>query len=207
MPTGAGVGAGPFHSQSNEAWFYHTPGIKIVYPSNPYDAKGLMAAAIEDPNPVMIFEHKMLYRSISDEIPDAYYTLPIGEAVLVSEGTDLSIITYGAGVQWAKDSINENADISADILDLRSIMPWDKEAVKKTVEKTGKVLILHEDVLTGGIGGDISAWISEHCFLSLDGPIMRVGGLDTPIPFISTLEENFLPKRRLKEKIRELLDF
>ncbi len=207
MPTGAGVGAGPFHSQSNEAWFFHTPGLKIVYPSNPYDAKGLMTAAIEDPNPVMIFEHKMLYRSVHDEIPDDYYTLPIGKAEYICRGTDISIITYGAGVQWAKDAMNEYPGISADILDLRSLMPWDKEAVKQTVKKTGRILILHEDVLTGGIGGEISAWISEHCFTFLDGPILRLGSLDTPVPFTSTLEENFLPNKRLKEKLKELIEF
>jgi 2-oxoisovalerate dehydrogenase E1 component len=207
MPTGAGVGAGPFHSQSNEAWFFHTPGLKIVYPSSPYDAKGLLAAAIEDPNPVMVFEHKMLYRSISEDIPDDYYTIEIGKAHLVEEGEDLSIITYGAGVHWALEMVNSDENISADILDLRSLMPWDMDAVKTTIQKTGKALILHEDTLTGGIGGEISAWISEKCFEFLDGPVMRVGSLDTPVPFSSPLEQNFLAKSRLKDKVKELLEF
>jgi len=207
MPTGAGVNAGPFHSQSNEAWFFHTPGLKILYPSNPYDAKGLLAAAIEDPNPVLFFEHKKLYRSVKDEIPDGYYTLPIGEATLVNEGLDLSVITYGAGVHWALEAVKENTSISADILDLRSLMPWDKEAVRNTVKKTGKVLILHEDSLTGGIGGEISAWIAENCFEYLDAPVMRLGSLDTPVPFSAPLEENYLPQIRLDKKIKELIEF
>jgi 2-oxoisovalerate dehydrogenase E1 component len=207
MPTGAGVGAGPFHSQSNEAWFFHTPGLKVLYPSNPYDAKGLISAAIEDPNPVMFFEHKMLYRSINDEIPDDYYTIEIGKASLINEGEDISIITYGAGVHWARELIDADSSISADILDLRSLAPWDKEAIRDTVKKTGKVLILHEDTLTGGIGGEISAWISENCFEYLDGPVMRVASLDTPVPFSSQLEQNFLPKSRLKDKVTELLEF
>jgi len=207
MPTGAGVAAGPFHSQSNEAWFFHTPGLKVVYPSSPYDAKGLLAAAIEDPNPVMFFEHKMLYRSISEEIPDDYYTLEIGKAKLVSEGEDLSIITYGSGVHWAKELLKLDQNLSVDILDLRSLMPWDKDAVMATVIKTGKVLVLHEDTLTGGIGGEISAWISENCFQYLDGPIVRVASLDTPVPFSSNLEQNFLAKIRLRDKVTELLEF
>jgi len=207
MPTGAGVNAGPFHSQSNEAWFFHTPGLKIVYPSNPFDAKGLIIAAVEDPNPVMYFEHKKLYRSISDEIPDDYYSLPIGKASLVREGNDISIITYGAGVHWALEVAVVAPDISVDILDLRSLMPWDQEAVKTSVMKTGKVLILHEDSITGGIGGEISAWISENCFKHLDGPIMRVGSLDTPVPFTATLEDNYLPNGRLLDKMRELAEF
>jgi len=206
MPTGAGVGAGPFHSQSNEAWFFHTPGLKIVFPSNPYDAKGLLAASIEDPNPVLFFEHKFLYRSVSDDIPDEYYTLALGKAMLVDEGDDMSIITYGAGVHWAKETISE-MHVSADILDLRTLMPVDYEAVSKTVIKTGKVLILHEDTLTGGIGGELAAWIGENHFEALDGPVFRVASLDTPVPFAATLEENFLPKGRLKDKIKELLDF
>lgn len=207
MPTGAGVAAGPFHSQSNEAWFFHTPGLKIVYPSNPYDAKGLLAAAIEDPNPVMYFEHKVMYRSVTELIPDDYYTVKIGEASLVNEGDDVSIITYGMGVQWAKSLANEMSDISIDILDLRTLMPWDKEAVKKTVLKTGRVLVLHEDSLTGGIGAEIAAWISESCFIKLDAPVTRVGSLDSPIPFINSLENNFLANARLKEKLSDLLDF
>lgn len=206
MPTGAGVAAGPFHSQSNEAWFFHTPGLKIVYPSNPYEAKGLLTAAIEDPNPVIYFEHKALYRSLAAEIPDDYYTLEIGKANLVAKGNDLSIITYGMGVHWAKEIVDK-MDLSADILDLRSLLPWDKEAVKTTVEKTNRALVLHEDCLTGGIGGEIAAWISEHCFTALDAPVMREGSLDTAVPFSPPLEQNFLPKGRLEEKIKELLEF
>jgi len=207
MPTGAGVAAGPFHSQSNEAWFFHTPGLKIVYPSNPYEAKGLLCAAIEDPNPVIYFEHKFLYRSLSAEIPDDYYTIEIGKAKLVNSGNDLSIITYGMGVHWAKEIMDEMDGISADILDLRSLMPWDKEAVKATVEKTSRVLVLHEDCMTGGIGGEIAAWISEHCFTSLDAPVMREASLDTAVPFSPPLEQNFLPKGRLKQKIQDLVEF
>lgn len=207
MPTGAGVGAGPFHSQSNEAWFFHTPGLKIVYPSNPFDAKGLLAAAVEDSNPVMYFEHKLLYRSISDEIPDDYYTLEIGKAKWRTEGDDLSIITYGAGVHWALETMAEMPHIAADIVDLCSLQPWDKEAVEKTIKKTNRALILHEDCLTGGIGGEIAAWIGEHCFQSLDAPVMRLGSWDTPVPFSANLEKGFLPRGRLKLKIEELIEF
>ncbi|HYG03671.1 MAG TPA: dehydrogenase E1 component subunit alpha/beta [Chryseosolibacter sp.] len=207
MPTGAGTAAGPFHSQSNEAWFFHTPGLKIVYPSNPYDAKGLLCAAIDDPNPYMFFEHKLLYRSIKDVVPDEYYTIEVGKANLVSEGNDLSIITYGMGVHWAKEIMAEFPNVTADILDLRTLLPWDKDAVESTVKKTNRVLILHEDTLTGGIGAEISAWISEHCFNFLDAPVFREASLDTPIPFAPTLEQNFLPKGRLKARIEELLKF
>ncbi len=207
MPTGAGTAAGPFHSQSNEAWFFHTPGLKIVYPSNPYDAKGLLCASFDDPNPVMFFEHKLMYRSIKEMIPDDYYTIEIGKAKLVSEGSDLSIITYGMGVHWAKEIISTMPEVKADILDLRTLLPWDKEAVAETVKKTNRVLILHEDTLTGGIGGEISAWISEHCFRDLDAPVMRVASLDTAIPFAPTLENNFLPKGRIKEAIEKLISF
>lgn len=207
MPTGAGVGAGPFHSQSNEAWFFHVPGLKIVYPSSSYDAKGLLCAAIEDPNPVMYFEHKALYRSIEGEVPEDYYTIEIGKANLVSEGEDVSIITYGAGVHWATDTIASSDGISADILDLRTLLPFDKEAIEKTVKKTGKVLILHEDTLVGGIGAEISAWITENFFAHLDAPVMRCASLDTPVPFALSLEKNFLPKERLKKKLEELLAY
>lgn len=206
MPTGAGMAAGPFHSQSNEAWFFHTPGLKIVYPSNPYDAKGLLNAALEDPNPYLYFEHKGLYRSISAEIPDEYYTVEIGKAALVKEGEQLSIITYGMGVHWAVKAVEE-LGISADILDLRTLLPWDQEAVKATVKKTGKVIFLHEDTLTGGIGAEICAWISEHCFTLLDAPVMREGSLDTPVPFAPPLEKQFLPVDRFKKKLRELAEY
>ena len=206
MPAGAGVAAGPFHSQSNEAWFFHTPGLKIVYPSTVYDAKGLLNAAIEDPNPYLYFEHKVLYRSISEVIPDDYYTVEVGKARTVTEGRDFSIITYGMGVHWAVQICNEMG-VSADIIDLRTLLPWDKEAVAATVKKTGRVLVLHEDCLTGGIGGEIAAWIGEFCFRQLDAPVMREASLDTPVPFAPTLEQNFLPKGRLKRKIEELLSF
>ncbi len=207
MPTGAGTAAGPFHSQSNEAWFFHTPGLKIVYPAFPYDAKGLLCASFEDPNPVMFFEHKYLYRSVRGPVPDDYYTLPIGKARLVREGNDCSIITYGLGVHWALEILDTLPGISADVLDLRSLLPWDHEAAAESVKKTNRVLILHEDTLTGGIGAELSAWITEHCFTSLDAPVMRVAALDTPVPFAPTLEQNFLPKGRLKQAIEKLLSF
>ena len=206
MPTGAGVGAGPFHSQSNEAWFCHVPGLKVVYPSNPVDAKGLLCAAVEDPNPVMYFEHKFLYRSVEGEVPDAYYTTPIGRAALAHEGDEVSIITYGLGVHWALEAVKESG-ISADVLDLRTLLPYDKEAIEATVRKTGKAIVLHEDTLTGGIGGEIAAYISEHLFAALDAPVMRVASLDTPVPFALSLEKNFLPKERFKEKLRELVEY
>jgi len=206
MPTGAGVGAGPFHSQSNEAWFSHTPGLKVLYPSNPEDAKGLMLAAIEDPNPVMIFEHKALYRSLSGMVPENYYVTPIGKAKLIEKGNELSIITYGMGVHWAKKAIKEK-NISADVLDLRTLLPLDKESIFQSVKKTNKVIILHEDCLTGGIGGEISSLISENCFESLDAPVIRCASLDTPVPFASDLEDQFLANKNLNEKIDYLLNY
>lgn len=206
LPTGANVNAGPFHSQSTEAWFFHVPGLKIVYPSNSFDAKGLLCAAIEDPNPVLYFEHKYLYRSAKDNIPDDYYTLPIGKANLIREGKDLCIITYGLGVLWAGEAL-DILGITASLLDLRSLQPWDKEAVKEAVKTTGKVLILHEDTLTGGIGAEIAAWISENCFEYLDAPVMRCASLDTPVPFAKELEDNFLPKSRLMDKIQEIMRY
>ena len=203
MPTGAGVGAGPFHSQSTEAWFFHVPGLKIVYPSNPYDAKGLLCASIEDPNPVMFFEHKALYRSIEAPVPDDYYTLEIGKAISVQSGDELSIITYGWGVQWAIEAC-KHLGISAEIIDLRTLLPWDKDSVKQAVEKTGKVLVLHEDTMIGGIGGEIAAWIGEYCFQHLDAPVKRVASLDTPVPLAKDLEDNFLAKKRLNAALEEL---
>lgn len=207
MPTGAGVGAGPFHSQSNEAWFTHVPGLKVVYPSNPQDAKGLLIAAINDPNPVLFFEHKALYRSVSGPLPSAYYTLPIGKANTIQSGTDLSIITYGAGVHWAQQYQASHPEISLQILDLRSLAPLDYTAIKESVAATGKVLILHEDNLTGGIGGELSAWICEHCFELLDAPIMRCASLDTPIPFNLALEKNYLANSRLAATIEKLMAY
>jgi len=207
MPTGAGVAAGPFHSQSNEAWFFHTPGLKIVFPSNPYEAKGLLTAAIEDPNPVMYFEHKALYRSLTDDIPDDYYTVEIGKANIIKEGKDVTIITYGMGVHWAKEAMNDLPDLSVELIDLRTLLPWDNEAVEKSILKTGKVLICNEDCLTGSISGEIAAWISENCFEALDAPVMREGSLDTAVPFNAELEQNFLPKERIKAKLRKLSDY
>jgi len=207
MPTGAGVGAGPFHSQSNEAWFTHVPGLKVVYPSSAADAKGLLIAAINDGNPVLFFEHKALYRSVSDAVPDEYYTVPIGIAKTVAVGSDISIITYGAGVHWALEYQAQNPNISLHIIDLRSLLPLDYSVIKKAVEKTGKILLLHEDNLTGGIGADISAWISEHCFEQLDAPVIRCASLDTPIPFNTALENNYLAKNRLDQAIKKLLAY
>jgi 2-oxoisovalerate dehydrogenase E1 component len=207
MPTGGGVGAGPFHSQSNEAWFVHTPGLKVVYPSTPIDAKGLLIAAINDPNPVLFFEHKALYRSVSGEVPDDYYEIEIGKAKHVQHGEDISIITYGAGVHWALDYAKQNADISIDILDLRTLLPLDYNAIKDAVKRTGKVLLLHEDTLIGGIGGEISAWINEHCFELLDAPVIRCASLDSPIPFNIELEKNFMAKSRLDECVKKLLNY
>ena len=207
MPCGAGVGAGPFHSQTNEAWFTHTPGLKVVYPAFPYDAKGLLATAVEDPNPVLFFEHKALYRSIRQEVPVDYYTLPLGKAANLNEGTDLSIITYGAAVHWALKEIEDRPDISIDLIDLRTLQPLDVEAIYESVQKTGKVLLLQEDSMFGGIASDISALIAEHCFEYLDGPIMRVASLETPVPFASALEADYLPQKRLTEAIDKLMAY
>jgi 2-oxoisovalerate dehydrogenase E1 component len=207
MPTGGGVGAGPFHSQSNEAWFVHTPGLKVVYPSTPFDAKGLLLSAFDDPNPVMFFEHKALYRSVSAFVPEAYYQVPIGVARQVQVGKDISIITYGAGVHWAMEAAVIFPDLSFDIIDLRTLLPLDYEAIRASVKRTGRVLILHEDTLIGGIGGEIAAWISEYCFELLDAPIMRCASLDTPVPFSLELEKNFLAKSRLKTMIEKIVDY
>ena len=206
MPCGGGVGAGPFHSQNNEAWFTHTPGLKVLYPSTPYDAKGMLLAAFEDPNPVMFFEHKGLYRSISEEIPDDYYTVEIGKAKIVKEGSGVSIITYGMGVHWAKKVVEKN-DIDAEIIDLRTLLPLDFDTIAATVQKTGRVIVLHEDTLFGGIGGEISAYISEHLFEYLDAPVIRCASLDTPVPFASALEQEFLPVERFSAKLSELLQY
>ncbi len=207
MPTGAGVGAGPFHSQSNEAWFVHTPGLKVVYPSNAYDAKGLLLASFNDPNPVLFFEHKGLYRSNETFVPDGYYEVEIGKAKTVSEGEDATIITYGAAVHWALEAATKFPDHSFEIIDLRSLLPWDKEAVEAAVKKTGKVILYHEDCLTGGVGGEIAAWIGEHCFEWLDAPVMRTGSLDSPVPFSIALEQNFLPKERFMKDLQRLLEY
>lgn len=207
MPTGAGVGAGPFHSQSTEAWFTHVPGLKVVYPSTPFDAKGLLNAAINDPNPVLYFEHKTLYRSVTGNLPKEYYTVPIAKANIVNNGDDISIITYGAGVHWALDYAKAHPHLSIHILDLRTLLPLDYEAIEQSVKTTGRILILHEDSLFGGIGGEIAAWITEHCFTYLDAPLIRCASLDTPIPFNPILEQNFLAKSRLDECIQKLIQY
>lgn len=207
MPTGGGVSAGPFHSQSNEAWFVHTPGLKVVYPAFPEDAKGLLLAAIEDPNPVLYFEHKVLYRSINGFVPDDYYTTEIGKANTVLSGDEVSIITYGMGVHWAMKYSQDHPDVSMDLLDLRTLLPLDYGAIYNTVKRTGKALILHEDTLIGGIGGEIAAWINENCFELLDAPVMRCASLDTPVPFAKELEENFLANKRLEEVLEKLLNY
>jgi 2-oxoisovalerate dehydrogenase E1 component len=207
LPAGAGVGAGPFHSQSNEAWFTHIPGLKVVYPATPADAKGLLLAAFADPNPVLFFEHKALYRSISGPVPEAPYTTEIGKAHVVQAGEDLSIITYGSGVHWALEYVQQHPQVSIHILDLRTLLPLDYTAIREAVAATGKVLILHEDTLTGGLGGEIGAWIAEHCFHWLDAPVMRCAGLDTPVPFAASLEKNFLAKSRLHQYIEQLANY
>lgn len=207
MPTGAGVGAGPFHSQSNEAWFTHTPGLKVLYPAFPADAKGLLNQAIADPNPVMFFEHKALYRSVRGPVPEDYYRLPMGEACRLREGEQLSIITYGMGVHWALEYLETNPEISADVIDLRSLVPLDEEAVMASVRKTGRALVLQEDVQTGGFGSDLAALIGERCFAHLDAPVRLLGSLPTAVPFAPALEEGFLAKRRLPQVLRELLEY
>ena len=207
MPSGAGVGAGPFHSQTNEAWFTHTPGLKVIYPAFPYDAKGLLAAAIEDPNPVMFFEHKALYRSVRQEVPKDYYTLPIGKAATIREGKQISVITYGAGVHWAIETLDKNPNISADLIDLRTLSPLDKETIFTSVRKTGKAIILQEDSAFGGIASDISALITENCFEYLDGPVQRVSSLETPVPFAAGLESQYLAKNKFEEALKELLAY
>jgi 2-oxoisovalerate dehydrogenase E1 component len=207
MPTGGTTAAGPFHSQSNEAWFTHTPGLKVLYPSNPQDAKGLLLAAFEDPNPVMFFEHKAMYRSVLGEMPDGFYTVEIGKANIVRAGSACSIITYGMGVHWAKKVVEEQG-IDAEIIDLRTLMPLDYGAIDATVKKTNRVLILHEDVLFGGIGADLSAYISEHLFEYLDAPVLRAAGLDIPIPFGKHIEsEVFMATGRFKEQLGRLLQY
>jgi 2-oxoisovalerate dehydrogenase E1 component len=207
MPCGAGVGAGPFHSQTNEAWFTKTPGLKVVYPAFPYDAKGLLATAINDPNPVLFFEHKALYRSLYQDVPEGYYTLPFGQAQLLKEGDQITIVSYGAGVHWALEALEEYPQISADLIDLQTLQPLDIDTVYASVQKTGKLIILQEDSLFGGIASDIAAMVMEHCFEYLDAPVRRVGSLETPIPFAKALEEEYLPKERFKATLTELLSY
>jgi 2-oxoisovalerate dehydrogenase E1 component len=207
MPCGAGVGAGPFHSQTNEAWFTKTPGLKVIYPAFPADAKGLLASAINDPNPVLFFEHKALYRSVYQEVPEDYYTLPIGKAALIKEGKDVTIISYGAGVHWAIETLENNTDVSADLIDLRTLQPLDVEAIYASVKKTGRAIILQEDSLFGGIASDISALITENCFHDLDAPVKRVGSLETPIPFEPSLEHQYLAKNQFETELKTLLNY
>ena len=207
MPCGAGVAAGPFHSQTNEAWFTKTPGLKVVYPAFPYDAKGLLATAINDPNPVLFFEHKALYRSIRQEVPTDYYTLPFGKASVLRKGSQVTIVSYGAAVHWVLETLDNNPDIDADIIDLRTLHPLDTETVFSSVKKTGKAIILQEDSLFGGIASDISAMIMETCFEYLDAPVKRVASMETPIPFQKQLEDQYLPKNRFEKELKALLDY
>ncbi|MCA0348932.1 MAG: dehydrogenase E1 component subunit alpha/beta [Bacteroidetes bacterium] len=207
MPCGGGTQAGPFHSQTNEAWFTKTPGLKVVYPAFPYDAKGMLNTAINDPNPVIYFEHKQLYRSIHQEVPTNYYTIPFGKAALLQEGNDVTVISFGAGIHWALDALNKHPNIKADVLDLRSLQPLDTEAIFASVKKTGKCIILQEDTLFGGISSDISALLMENCFQYLDAPVRRVGSLESPIPFVKTLEDQYLPKTRFEKELLELFNY
>ncbi|MEO1416480.1 MAG: dehydrogenase E1 component subunit alpha/beta [Bacteroidota bacterium] len=206
MPTGAGVGAGPYHSQSNEAWFTQVAGLKVIYPSTPEDAKGLLLSSFADPNPILFFEHKALYRSLEAEVAAGYYTLPIGKARIVQTGEEATIITYGLGVHWAKEIV-QKLEADVEIVDLRTLIPWDRETVFDSVKKTGKCLVLHEDALTGGFGGEIAASVGEHCFEWLDAPVMRLGSMDTPIPFHPELEKQYLAKSELEEKLEDLLGY
>jgi 2-oxoisovalerate dehydrogenase E1 component len=207
MPTGAGVAAGPYHSQSNEAWFFHTPGLKIAYPAFPHDAKGLLCRAFEDPNPVLFFEHKALYRSVESEVPDGYYSIPFGVANTLVSGDKLTIVSYGMGVHWALKYVEENPGQGIEVIDLRTLAPLDMQTIFDSVKKTGRVIVLHEDCMTGGIGGEISARITEECFAHLDAPVMRVASLDTPVPFNATLEKNFLANNRLNETISRIMRY
>ncbi len=207
MPCGAGVGAGPFHSQTNEAWFTKTPGLKVVYPAFPYDAKGLLLTAIEDPNPVLFFEHKALYRSIRQEVPKGYYNLPLGKASLLRKGNDVTVISYGAGVHWALEVLEKYANLKVDLIDLRTLQPLDIETIYESVKKTNRVIILQEDTVFGSIASDISAMIVENCFEYLDAPVKRVGSIHTPIPFEKNLENQYLPKERFETELLELIEF
>jgi 2-oxoisovalerate dehydrogenase E1 component len=207
MPTGAGVAAGPFHSQSNEAWFFHTPGLKIAYPAFPADAKGLLCRAFEDPNPVLFFEHKALYRSIEGDVPEGYYSLPFGVANVLTSGDKLTIVTYGLGVHWALNYVKEHGGQGVEVIDLRTLAPLDMDTIYNSVRKTGRVIVLHEDCLTGGIGGEIASRITEECFASLDAPVMRVASMDTPVPFNAGLEKNFLANNRLEETIEKIMRY
>jgi 2-oxoisovalerate dehydrogenase E1 component len=207
MPCGGGTQAGPFHSQTNEAWFTKTPGLKVVYPAFPYDAKGLLNTAINDPNPVLFFEHKQLYRSVYQEVPKEYYTLPFGKAAVLREGNDVTIISFGAGVHWALETLDKNPDIHADLLDLRTLQPMDWESIYNSVKKTNRVIILQEDTLFGGVASDISAMIMEQCFEFLDAPVKRVASIESAIPFMKSLEDQYLPKNRFENELKALLTY
>jgi 2-oxoisovalerate dehydrogenase E1 component len=207
MPTGAGVAAGPFHSQSTEAWFAHTPGLKVVYPAFPADAKGLLCAAFDDPNPVLFFEHKALYRSLSQSVPEGYYSLPLGEAAVLREGQQATVITYGMGVHWALEVANKRPEWDLEIIDLRTIQPLDWNTLEKSAQKTGRVLVLQEDVLFGGVASDIAAYINEQCFAHLDAPVVRVASADTPIPFAASLEKGFLASSKFENSLEKLITF
>jgi 2-oxoisovalerate dehydrogenase E1 component len=207
MPCGAGVGAGPFHSQTNEAWFTKTPGLKVVYPAFPEDAKGLLCAAINDPNPVLFFEHKALYRSVYQKVSSDYFTVEIGKANKLKEGDQITVIAYGATVHWAMNTLNNNPEVRADLIDLRSLQPLDTDMIFTSVKKTGKVIILQEDSLFGGIASDLSSMIMENCFEFLDGPVKRVASIETPIPFQPDLEKQYLAKDRFEEELKALLDY
>lgn len=207
MPCGGGMAAGPFHSQTNEAWFTKTPGLKVVYPAFPFDAKGLLNTAINDPNPVLFFEHKGLYRSIRQDVPIDYYTIPFGKASIIREGNDVTIISFGAAVHWALETLDKNTSFSADLIDLRTLQPLDTDTIFASVKKTGKAIILQEDSLFGGIASDISALIMEQCFQYLDAPVKRVGSLETPIPFVAQLEAQYLPKTRFEIELNKLVKY
>ncbi len=207
MPSGAGVGAGPFHSQSTEAWFAHVPGLKIAYPSTPADAKGLMISAIEDPNPVIFYEQKFLYRSLEGDVPEGYYSLPFGKGRIVREGDRATVISYGLGVVKAEEILSRRSDLSVRLIDLRTLVPWDKDLVKESVAKTNRVIILHEDTATAGFGAEIAAFIAEECFGNLDAPVRRFASIDTPVPFSSALEDGFLPWNRFEDGLLELLNY
>jgi 2-oxoisovalerate dehydrogenase E1 component len=207
MPCGGGTQAGPFHSQTNEAWFTKTPGLKVVYPAFPYDAKGLLNESINDPNPVLFFEHKLLYRSIYQEVPKEYYTLPLGKAALLKEGEQITIIAFGATVHWALETLDKNPQLSADVIDLRTLQPLDTETIFASVKKTGKAIIVQEDSLFGGIASDLSALIMENCFEYLDAPVKRVASLDSPIPFTKALEDQYLPKGRFEKELLDLIEY
>ncbi|MEO1486439.1 MAG: dehydrogenase E1 component subunit alpha/beta [Bacteroidota bacterium] len=207
MPCGGGVGAGPFHSQTNEAWFTKTPGLKVVYPAFPADAKGLLISAIEDPNPVLFFEHKGLYRSVYGDVPGGYYNIPFGKAAHIRTGEDVTIVSYGAGVHWAMETMEKKPNVQADLIDLRTLQPLDIETVYQSVKKTGKLIILQEDTMFGGIANDIAALVTENCFEYLDAPIRRIGSLETPVPFAKNLEEQFLPKQRFEKALEALLAY